>query len=62
MDRAYLTQTGIIFLFAVSMIFCLVVHAFAGGLEDARRRGRLLVGVKTDFPPLSTTWCWRRSG
>lgn len=27
------------------------VAAAAGGLEDARRRGRLLAGVKTDFPP-----------
>jgi polar amino acid transport system substrate-binding protein len=27
------------------------VAAMAGGLEDARRRGRLLAGVKTDFPP-----------
>jgi putative glutamine transport system substrate-binding protein len=25
--------------------------AFADGLEDARRRGQLLAGVKTDFPP-----------
>lgn len=25
--------------------------ASAGGLDDARSRGRLLVGVKTDFPP-----------
>jgi ABC-type amino acid transport substrate-binding protein len=25
--------------------------AFAGGLDDARSRGTLLVGVKTDFPP-----------
>ena len=26
-------------------------QAAASGLEDARRRGKLLVGVKTDFPP-----------
>jgi ABC-type amino acid transport substrate-binding protein len=26
-------------------------YATADGMEDARRRGRLLVGVKTDFPP-----------
>src|SRR5512145_3540499 len=25
--------------------------ASAGGLDDARSRGKLLVGVKTDFPP-----------
>jgi ABC-type amino acid transport substrate-binding protein len=25
--------------------------AAAGGLDDARKRGKLLVGVKTDFPP-----------
>jgi ABC-type amino acid transport substrate-binding protein len=25
--------------------------AFAGGLDDARSRGKLVVGVKTDFPP-----------
>lgn len=26
-------------------------RAWAGGLETARRRGKLLAGVKTDFPP-----------
>ncbi len=28
--------------------------ASAGGLEDARSRGKLLVGVMTDFPPFGT--------
>jgi ABC-type amino acid transport substrate-binding protein len=32
------------------VLFCLA-PAFADGLEDARRRGAVLVGVKTDFPP-----------
>ncbi len=32
------------------LLVCIGV-AFADGLEEARRRGKLLVGVKTDFPP-----------
>ncbi len=28
--------------------------AAAGGLDDARSRGKLLVGVRTDFPPFGT--------
>jgi polar amino acid transport system substrate-binding protein len=38
----------------ISAVLLLLVSlglAFADGLEDARRRGKLLVGVKTDFPP-----------
>ncbi len=36
--------TGLLVLICASLV-C------ADGLEDARRRGKLLVGVKTDFPP-----------
>jgi ABC-type amino acid transport substrate-binding protein len=50
-DQAFAPQTKIVFLFIWFLIFCLVSPAIAGGLEDARRRGRLLAGVKTDFPP-----------
>jgi len=37
----------------VFLVSALVAAApvFAGGLDDARSRGKLLVGVKTDFPP-----------
>ena len=41
---------------AAILFACLLFLSFAGpahadGIEDARRRGRLLAGVKTDFPP-----------
>jgi ABC-type amino acid transport substrate-binding protein len=51
MDRSFSVKTGSIFLVCWVLIFCLSAWAFAGGLEDARRRGRLLAGMKTDFPP-----------
>jgi ABC-type amino acid transport substrate-binding protein len=51
MDRAVSTKPGIVFFFSCFLTFCLFTTVFAGGLEDARRRGRLLAGVKTDFPP-----------
>jgi ABC-type amino acid transport substrate-binding protein len=43
-------QAVSLFVFLVS-ILVVAGPAFAGGLEDARSRGKLLVGVKTDFPP-----------
>lgn len=42
---------GWIVLLLVAAILALTPQAWAGGLEDARHRGKLLVGVKTDFPP-----------
>jgi len=33
------------------IVLALALPAAGGGLEDARSRGKLLVGVKTDFPP-----------
>ncbi len=39
---------------SLALLLCIVAAhglAFAGGLDDARSRGRLLVGVKTDAPP-----------
>lgn len=33
------------------LVLCLAASSLAGGLEEARRRGRLLVGVRTDLPP-----------
>ena len=41
---AFLAAAGLVFLVLAS-------PAAAGGLDDARGRGKLLVGVKTDFPP-----------
>jgi ABC-type amino acid transport substrate-binding protein len=38
-------------LLLVSGMLVLAGQAGAGGLENARQRGKLLVGVKTDFPP-----------
>lgn len=40
----------VVILTGLLVLFCLGL-ACADGLEDARRRGKLLVGVKTDFPP-----------
>jgi ABC-type amino acid transport substrate-binding protein len=54
-NRTVAAKTGIIFIVGIFLIFCLVVPSIAGGLEDARRRGRLLAGVKTDFPPFGYT-------
>lgn len=51
MDRVFSAKTGIVFLCTCFLVLFLVVPAIAGGLEDARHRGRLLAGVKTDFPP-----------
>ncbi|HUL12619.1 MAG TPA: transporter substrate-binding domain-containing protein [Methylococcaceae bacterium] len=42
--RVFLLVAGLLVLTVAS-------QAAAGGLEDARRRGKLLAGVKTDFPP-----------
>jgi ABC-type amino acid transport substrate-binding protein len=36
---------------AAALVFGAGAPAAADGLEDARRRGRLVVGVKADFPP-----------
>jgi ABC-type amino acid transport substrate-binding protein len=36
------------------LVLTAVGQAAADGLEDARRRGTLLVGVKTDFPPFGS--------
>ncbi len=38
-------------LLLVTALLVLAGQAEAGGLENARQRGKLLVGVKTDFPP-----------
>lgn len=52
MARRNVPGAGIVLLVAL-LLSVLVVGgpASAGGLDDARGRGRLLVGVKTDFPP-----------
>ncbi len=44
-----LRRTG--FLIVSLVLITGLGQALAGGLEDARRRGRLLAGVKADFPP-----------
>lgn len=44
-------QSVLFLLIAWLSMFVLTSLAMAGGLEDARRRGKLLVGVKPDFPP-----------
>jgi len=38
-------------LLLIAAVLALAPQAGAGGLEDVRHRGKLLVGVKTDFPP-----------
>jgi len=50
--RNPLTRQSVLFLLLVWLsTLAFTATAVAGGLEDARRRGKLLVGVKTDFPP-----------
>jgi ABC-type amino acid transport substrate-binding protein len=39
------------FILAGLLVLSCAGLAWADGLQDARRRGRLLAGVKTDFPP-----------
>lgn len=43
-------KAKVVILAGVLVLFCIGL-ACADGLEDARRRGKFLVGVKTDFPP-----------
>jgi ABC-type amino acid transport substrate-binding protein len=52
MSRKHVSR-GVIGLLVMSLLLPLAVvgPASAGGLDDARSRGKLLVGVKTDFPP-----------
>lgn len=45
-----LTRAGCLLVFLLAVFF-LAGEVLAGGLENARRRGKLLAGVKTDFPP-----------
>jgi ABC-type amino acid transport substrate-binding protein len=51
MARRNVTGAGIVLLVALLLSAAAGGAASAGGLDDARSRGRLLVGVKTDFPP-----------
>jgi len=51
MARTFSAKIGFVYLFTCLVLLSGVVSAVAGGLDDARRRGRLLAGVKTDFPP-----------
>jgi ABC-type amino acid transport substrate-binding protein len=50
--RSLITRRAGLLLFLLMMVAVNFNQAIAGGLEDARRRGKLLVGVRTDFPPL----------
>ncbi|HWU38249.1 MAG TPA: transporter substrate-binding domain-containing protein [Candidatus Acidoferrum sp.] len=49
--RYAMPAKAIIVLLLLLLNLIAVSQALADGLEDARRRGSLLVGVKTDFPP-----------
>jgi ABC-type amino acid transport substrate-binding protein len=52
MFRRYRVTGGIAVLVVAGMAaLALATPAAGGGLDDARSRGKLLVGVKTDFPP-----------
>jgi ABC-type amino acid transport substrate-binding protein len=48
------TASVSVLLLVVPLLVAAVGQAAADGLEDARRRGSLLVGVKTDFPPFGS--------
>lgn len=51
MNRSTVARRGWIALLLIAPLLAIAAQAWAGGLEDARHRGKLLVGVKTDFPP-----------
>ncbi len=50
-DRTFSGNAVIVLGVTLALILCMTAPSSAGGLEDARRRGRLLAGVKADFPP-----------
>jgi ABC-type amino acid transport substrate-binding protein len=49
-NKATIGQFGFLLLVAI-IVQAALGPAVADGLEDARRRGQFLAGVKTDFPP-----------
>jgi putative glutamine transport system substrate-binding protein len=49
--RQVVPAKAVVLLLVVLLNLVALSQAGADGLEDARRRGSLLVGVKTDFPP-----------
>ena len=55
MFRRKSTGRGTVWLVVfLASVLAVAGPAAAGGLDDARSRGKLLVGVKTDFPPFGT--------
>ena len=50
-SRQAVPAKAVVLLLALLLNLAVVSQAVADGLEDAMRRGSLLVGVKTDFPP-----------
>lgn len=49
--RTFSIKARSVFFIVGFIIFYLAASAIADGLDDARRRVKLLAGVKTDFPP-----------
>jgi ABC-type amino acid transport substrate-binding protein len=48
--KGFIRRFGIFFLTGL-LVLITIGQAAADGIEDARSRGKLLAGVKTDFPP-----------
>jgi len=48
--RKIAVRIGLVFV-AGLLTFALVAEAAAGTLDDVKKRGKLIAGVKTDFPP-----------
>ncbi|NTV41890.1 MAG: hypothetical protein HGA63_01170, partial [Syntrophobacteraceae bacterium] len=52
-SKGLLAKFGICFLLGfLALVF--TAQALADSIDDARRRGKLLAGVKADFPPFGT--------
>ncbi|MCE5243348.1 MAG: transporter substrate-binding domain-containing protein [Syntrophobacteraceae bacterium] len=49
--RFSMLRTSIVLVIAIGIAVAAGNRAAAGGLDDARQRGKLLVGVRSDFPP-----------
>lgn len=49
--NSFLRYSGILLFVFWLVTLAFMEPAMAGGLQDARRRGKLIAGVKTDFPP-----------
>jgi polar amino acid transport system substrate-binding protein len=45
-------NTSLLWLLVLGLLFLVSSEGIAGTLQDVKRRGKLIAGVKTDYPPL----------